>query len=67
VPAASLYRRALIWLLPLIIVFGGAIELIQPYVNRQGEWQDFLADAIGALIGVAIGLVAQSVYLDRID
>ena len=27
----------------LFIIFGGVIEMIQPYVNRYGEWFDFFA------------------------
>ena len=61
-PAALLYRHALYWLLPSAIGFGGAIELIQPYVNRKGEWGDFWADAIGAVIGVMIGLFLRYVF-----
>ena len=61
-PAALLYRHALYWLLPSVIAFGGAIELIQPYVNRKGEWGDFLADAIGAILGITIGLILRYVF-----
>lgn len=40
----------------LIITFGflafsGAIELIQPYVNRYGEWLDMAANAWGLICG----------------
>ncbi|WOD06702.1 hypothetical protein [Marinomonas sp. GJ51-6] len=34
----------------LIILLGGAIEIIQPMVNRNGEWADFYANVIGVLI-----------------
>lgn len=61
-PAALLYRHALYWFLPCAIAFGGAIELIQPYVNRRGEWGDFLADAIGAILGITIGLSLRYVF-----
>ena len=37
--------------------FGGAIEIIQPYVNRSGEFLDFAADCVGVLIGVALALL----------
>ena len=42
-----------------IIILGFAlysvlIELIQPLVNRYGEWMDFLANACGLFIGVAL-------------
>ena len=33
------------------ILFSGAIELIQPYVNRYGEWLDMAANAIGLTCG----------------
>ncbi|MBL0710306.1 MAG: VanZ family protein [Colwellia sp.] len=33
------------------IMFSGAIELIQPYVNRYGEWLDMAANAIGLFCG----------------
>ncbi|MEO9274757.1 hypothetical protein ABFY09_07830 [Marinomonas sp. 5E14-1] len=33
-----------------IIFWGGAIELIQPSVNRYGEWLDFYADTLGVAI-----------------
>ena len=66
IPGALLYRHALYWLLPGVIAFGGAIELIQPYVNRQSEWADFLADSIGAILGVGIGLLLRHIFRDRI-
>ena len=34
-----------------LMSFGGAIELIQPYVNRYGEWLDFYANTAGLLCG----------------
>ncbi len=33
------------------IAFSGAIELIQPYVNRYGEWLDMMANTLGLLCG----------------
>lgn len=61
-PGALLYRHALYWLLPSAIAFGGAIEIIQPYVNRKGEWGDFFADAAGAIIGITIGLFLRYIF-----
>ena len=34
------------------LFFSAAIELIQPYVNRYGEWLDLLANAGGILCGI---------------
>ena len=35
-------------------LYSGLIELIQPHVNRYGEWMDFLANIGGLFIGVAL-------------
>jgi hypothetical protein len=53
-------RKPKNWLLIglLFITYSGAIELIQPYVNRYGEWLDMLANVTGVVCGVlAAGLV----------
>ena len=43
---------------PIIILgfalYSGLIELIQPLVNRYGEWMDFLANIGGLFIGVVL-------------
>jgi len=36
------------------LLFSGAIELIQPYVNRYGEWLDLAANGLGILLGIFI-------------
>jgi len=66
-PAAALYRRALAWLFPSAIVFGGLIEVLQPYVNRHGEWADFIADALGAILGVILGLILRRLFRHMFD
>lgn len=33
------------------LAFSGAIELIQPYVNRYGEWLDMVANTTGVFCG----------------
>ena len=38
----------------LFIAYGGAIELLQPYVNRYGEWADMLANTAGVVCGLFI-------------
>ena len=42
------------WVLPVAIVFGALIELIQPFVGRHGDINDFYADALGSIIGVCL-------------
>jgi membrane associated rhomboid family serine protease len=53
-PIAIIRPRALWIILSLSIAFGGAIELLQPLVNRSCEMADFLADAVGAMLGVLV-------------
>jgi VanZ family protein len=36
------------------IAYSGAIELIQPYVNRYGEWSDMFANTLGIFLGFLI-------------
>ena len=50
-------KRAFSWMVRIImllyaIVLGGAMELVQAYLTtcRSGDWIDFEADAIGALV-----------------
>lgn len=43
------------WLIAMYFVcFSGAIELIQPYVNRYGEWSDLAANTGGLLCGMLL-------------
>lgn len=42
------------WAVPLVIGYGGAIELIQPTVGRSAEWLDFGANTAGVLAGAAL-------------
>jgi len=42
--------------------FSGAIELIQPYVNRYGEWLDMLANAGGIVSGIIIARLINIFY-----
>ncbi len=55
-PCAALCPRALLWVLPLILLEAGLVEIIQPYVNRMREWADFVADLKGVGLGLFLGL-----------
>lgn len=46
-------KNWIIWGL-FFVLYSGAIELIQPFVNRYGEWMDLLANSLGLLCGVII-------------
>ena len=54
-------RRPRYWfaLALLFIIWSGLIEIIQPYVNRYGEWLDLLANAGGIVLAI---IIAQGVH-----
>lgn len=43
----------------LFIFYSGGIELIQPFVNRQGDWWDLLANAAGVVLGAFLAVVLE--------
>ena len=61
-------RRPKKWvlLICLFIIFGGIIEIIQPYVNRYGEWLDFFANTTGVILGFFVGMVTKVKLLHNI-
>ena len=46
-------------LVVLFICWSGAIELLQPYVNRYGEWQDLTANIMGLVFGLLLGTLVR--------
>ena len=55
IPASLFDRGAVRWLVIGGLILGGAIEVIQPSVGRDADLMDFLADATGLLLGLALG------------
>lgn len=41
----------------LFVLYSGMIELIQPYVNRYGEWLDLAANTLGLACGLLLAEV----------
>lgn len=54
----------IIWGL-LFILYSGALELIQPYVNRHGEWMDLFVNFIGVLCGAIIAVLFDSILIPK--
>lgn len=52
-------RQPKYWLIIALafLAFSGLIELIQPYVNRYGEWLDMAANAFGLFCGFILAKV----------
>ena len=58
--AFPLARTGRFGLLPVFIgasAFGGAIELIQPSFNRSADINDWVADVVGVIFGIGLGLL----------
>ena len=58
--AFPLARTGRFGLLPVLIgasAFGGAIELIQPSFNRNADLNDWVADVVGVILGIGLGLL----------
>lgn len=53
-PAAIRKPKYWLALALFFIIWSGLIELIQPYVNRYGEWLDMLANAGGVILAIVI-------------
>ena len=47
-------RRSLVWILLGVVLLGGALEILQTMVGRDGEWLDELANSLGALAGLGV-------------
>ncbi len=52
------------WLIVMLFycMFSGAIELIQPFVNRYGEWLDMAANCSGLLLGISLAGLLRYFY-----
>lgn len=49
------------WVLPGLLLLGALIELAQGATGwRHGDWQDVLANAIGIVLGAAVGFIGLS-------
>jgi VanZ family protein len=46
---------AVVALAVVAVLFGGAIELIQPRFGREAQWLDFAANSAGVALSVGIG------------
>ncbi len=58
-PVALQKPKHWLWIAFGFAAFSGAIELIQPHVNRYGEWLDMAAN----VAGLACGMLAAKIIL----
>jgi len=50
-------RRSLAWVFAGMVALGGSLEIIQSFVGRDAEWDDFFANDLGALVGLSVAVV----------
>ncbi|MCW8327698.1 VanZ family protein [Photobacterium sp. SDRW27] len=57
-------RKPKYWLLWALFFacWSGGIELLQPYVNRHGEWWDFAANVGGLICGAILASVINRIF-----
>ena len=58
-PTSLARVKSIKMLAPLYVMYGGIIELIQPYVNRYGEILDFGMNTVGIVIASIIGIAVN--------
>ena len=56
------YKKWLVWIVVLPIALGGLLELAQNYLTsyRSGDWMDFLANSVGVILAIPLGLFVIS-------
>lgn len=63
-PISLARPRWAIWTVVLALVYGGVIEVIQPFVGRDRSLLDLLADVMGASCGAGLA-IALNLLLTR--
>ena len=57
------YPRHVLVVCALLVALGGMIEIVQGYTStRSQEWEDFLADILGVVLGA---LLSRAVFLTK--
>lgn len=64
-PLALARPQKWLMLMVLFFVYSGVIELIQPYVNRYGEWLDLGANTLGLVFGIVLASFARTFILKQ--
>lgn len=54
--------RQLLGITIFFIIYSGGIELIQPYVNRYGEFEDLVANCVGLGCGWLIAQIVNRFF-----
>ena len=60
-PVATAGPKGWVRIMIFLLAWSGMIELVQPFVNRYGEWADLAANAMGLLLGAGAGLATRRI------
>lgn len=61
---AALRRPRYYWRLGAgFVLWSGCIELIQPFVNRYGEWLDLCANIAGLFLGWGLAVLCRRLFM----
>ncbi len=58
-PMGLRHNRHWWWFAIAFIAYSGAIELLQPFVERRAEWLDLLANSCGICLGGLLAMVIK--------
>ena len=59
----SLRKPKYWWLIVIFfLAYSGLIEIIQPYVNRYGEWLDMAANSVGIILGICVAKLFSYIF-----
>ena len=61
-PVALSKPRHWVYITLFFVLWSGIIELIQPYVNRYGEWLDMLANVAGVTCGIILAALLNRLH-----
>ena len=61
-PIALRKPKHWLWMAISIVLWSGAIELIQPYMNRYGEWADLAANTGGIIIATLLAALFAKMF-----
>jgi hypothetical protein len=66
-PVSFVKPKKYFYYLLLFGLWSGLIEILQPYVNRYGEWNDFYANCTGIFFGFLMATLISSFFKAKRD
>ena len=61
-PVVLKHPKYWLWIGLFFICWGAGVELLQPYINRYGDWLDMAANGIGVLCGMLLALFINWIF-----